>query len=407
MPDAAPPPAPKINVEAAQDTRLLTSIEDAYALLDLAARRAMRPGDAITGPIIDCHDKAAQRVALNAQEEAAFWQAFSDIIEMVKPVTVESILFTTERNERASARTWIGKVLSKRSPADKVLRRYLAGSLLSLLVLLALQVEWAIGMSIYNDAYEIHGSLQQTTDEVAKAEEIRDSLNDNASDLRIDAQVILDKLLRRQAQEKSWNDVSYVHLWWWNRGMAALIPPYDLQLSNGQPGGTQAGTFMLDKAGERRIEFTRAQLTLEIISDYVLVTLFALLGSMTQALRKLSAKISSVSLTTNSLYRIRTRIILGVISGVCMAWLLIISSSNGNGQAMISQSTPLSAISFLGAFAPWAMAFISGYSVEIFFAALERGITFLIQHIKGKETVPPPARPVQAEAHKPSPSEKA
>jgi len=361
-------------------TRLITAVEDANVLLDFAARHAIDIEHDIVAPLIASHDKTAQGDTLSADEQAQFWAALSAIVDRVKPVTVESIHFTKQRLDAPQGRNWFSRLFAKSCPADQILRRYLSVAVLTLFALLALQMEWAIGMAIFNDAYKVHGNFLNTTSQLAQAKQMSESLKGSDTSAAANALVKLDTLERRYAQDGSWSDVSYVRLWWWNRQVAALLPPYDLRLGEEGP-PTQAGIVKLNDEGQRRIEFTRAQLTLEVISDYVLVALFALLGSMTQALRSLSAEIDAVSLTANRVYFIRTRIILGVISGVCMAWLIITTSRNaGVGDPAIHE-TPLSSISFLGAFAPWALAFISGYSVEIFFAALERAISFITQRI--------------------------
>lgn len=395
----APQPAPqttaqpdqhsdqKTDDDAAPDERLRIAVEDAQTLLDYAARHAIDIDHDIIAPLIAAHDKTSQGHALSGDEKAQFWAAFSGIIERVKPVSVDSINFTTQRHDDEPKGHWFGQLFNKLSPADRVLRRYLTVAVFSLLALLGLQMEWAIGMAVFNDAYKVHGYLLNTTSKLAEAKLLSESLKDSDTVAGADAAIKLEQLERRHAQDGSWDDVSYVRLWWWNRQIAGMIPPYDLKLSDEGP-PIEAGLVKLDAEGQRRIEFTRAQLTLEVISNYVLVALFALLGSMTQALRSLSAEIDAVSLTANRLYAIRTRIILGVISGVCMAWLIIISSNDG-GVEPTAQATPLTSISFLGAFTPWAMAFISGYSVEIFFAALERAIAFFIRRIAAGPQIDP------------------
>lgn len=366
------------------DTRLRESIKDAYTLLDFAARRAMEVTPAVRTPIIDCHQKLIQDDALTSQEEAGFWQAFADIIAVVEPVTVESIVFTSPPNVTPGKLSWLrSKLFPPKSNADKVLRGYHAIALLTLLVLLGLQVQWAIGMSIYNDALHVHKNLMSSTEDFLSAQQQLTILGDKNTTAEIDARLQADTLKRTKEREQSWEDVSYLRLWWWNRGMSATIPPYDLRLSDPSKPQIPGSAFKLDDEGERRVEFTRAELTLEVISNYYLVTLFALLGAMTQALRRLSIDIADVSLTRGSLYAIRTRIILGIISGVCMAWLTIISSAPPPAEGGTATHTiPLDAVSFLGAFAPWAMAFVSGYSVEVFFTALERLIAFITQRIR-------------------------
>ncbi len=397
-------PAPTL--DPPKDATFSASVRDAYALLDFSTRRGMSIPAHITTTIVQAHDKILADEKLPIDEQTAFWAAFREIIELVKPVTVESILFSAPKTDTPSSQTWRAWLFHPASPADRVLKRYLLLSLMSLFLLLGLQMEWAIGISTYNDAYKVHTYLTNTTDLLEdaklKAKTEPTGTQDGASTSTLalqstNAQTI-QKLERQHKMDQSWDDVSYVRLWWWNRQIAQLFPPYDLSLSEKGP-RFEAGEVILDKEGKRRIEFTRAELTLEIISNYVLVTLFALLGAMTQALRTLAEEIRTVSLTQTKLYSIRTRIILGVISGVCMAWLLLNSDPTNGGETSTLSTTPLNAISFLGAFTPWAIAFISGYSVEIFFSALERAIRTITKYIGN---APDPLENAEKKAAQPS-----
>lgn len=403
-PAPAPAPTPVISAPApvsgeslSDDARLAQSIKDAYTLLDFSCRRGASPDATLSATLIDSYSKLQKDTPLTMEGEVAFWAAFSKIAEQVKPVTVESILFTNPAPKSSKKAGLWGRFFKHTSPAERKLRHYLAYAIATLSVLLVLQVEWAVGSFIYNDAYKVHNNLLATQDNVISAGTLSKSVKGTAA--AIDADIALKKTQDLLKMDQSWSDVSYVRLWWWNRDIVSYIPPRDLiineyennkktsaSLSEGLTEGTSG--MKLDAQGMQRLEYTRAELTLQVLSNYLLVTLFALLGAQTQALRTLSHLIQSVSLTANDLYRVRTRVILGVISGVCMAWLYIISAETGSSDG---RHSPLDAINFLGAFAPWAIAFISGYSVEIFFALLERVISIVTDKIHSLSAQPSPA----------------
>ena len=369
-----------------KDPLLSTSIDDAYILLDFSCRQGKTTPAQLSDILIKSRQKQDADAPLSSEEETSFWNAFAKITEQIKPVTVESIRFTRSFNPTDSfhqKRNFFARIFKTRGPAERVLRNYLAMAAFTLLMLLALQVEWAIGTFIYNDAFKVHHNLLRGQHELVIAQQLSNSVQGTAAAEQADAQ--LKQAQTNAQQDQSWNAVSFVRLWWWNREVSSYIPPFDLVI-NEQTGvvsnniARESGVT-LDEGGRRRLEYTRTELTLQIISNYFLVTLFALLGALTQALRAISQKIQDVSLTANDLYRVRTRVILGVISGVCMAWLFIISTPNSDAQP--SNRTPLDAINFFGSFTPWAVAFISGYSVEIFFSLLERIITIITIKIKG------------------------
>ena len=236
-PDSAPQkPLP----EAQDDTTFNTSVRDAYALLDFATRRGMVIPNEITTTIVKTYDKVAEHDPIQVQDQATFWVAFRDIIDLVKPVTVESILFSAPKTDTSSPKWWWNPLLHSTSPADRVLKRYLFFAMTSLLLLLVLQMEWAIGTSTYNDAFESHTYLTNTQEQLEDAElkvgaKVTPSVDGASSDavtLSSQNDVTLKKLQLQHDKDQSWDDVSYVRLWWWNRQSAKLFPPYDLSISN-------------------------------------------------------------------------------------------------------------------------------------------------------------------------------
>ena len=361
---------------------LQQSVEDAYTLLNFACRQRKTLDDASTKIIIACHAKLKTGVALTSQEEAAFWDAFTKVIDLVKPVTVDSIVYTTAKSD--SRFDWIWGQLSR---GERALRRHLYMAVITLVALLVLQVQWAMGTAIYNDAYQVHGQLLETETAYANAESLVKSVAKTSAEPQ--AQTEFDTAKRQLEMDQSWTKVSYLQLIWWNRHILSWLPITGLDITTTSTTDTDT-QISLEPKGKERAEFNRAELTLKIISNYFLVALFALLGAVTQALRWLSRKIVDVSLTSNDVFRGITRIILGVISGVCMAWLYLISAQTTGGNA--TARAPLDIISFFGAFAPWAIAFISGYSVEIFFTALERLIVIVTDKIKGVMPLPDDTR---------------
>lgn len=395
--------SPETSESQSDDARLAQSIKDAYTLLDFSCRRGASPEDTLSATLIDSYNKLQKGTALTREGEVAFWAAFSKITEQVKPVTVDSILFTNPAPKSIKKPGFWGRMFKHTSPAERALRHYLVYAIATLCVLMFLQVEWAIGSFIYNDAYKVHSNLLNTQEDLISADTLSKNVKGTAA--ANDADNALQKTQNLLKMDQSWSDVSYVRLWWWNRDIVSYIPPRDLAIneyenSNVTPSSTDgltegASGMKLSPQGKQRLEYTRAELTLQVLSNYLLVTLFALLGAQTQALRTLSHLIQSVSLTANDLYRVRTRVILGVISGVCMAWLYIISTETGSSSG---RHSPLDAINFLGAFAPWAIAFISGYSVEIFFALLERVISIITDKIHSLSAQPNPtmANPAMA-----------
>lgn len=372
----------------AQDGRLSNSIIDAYTLLDFACRKGDAPPQEIGSTLIQSHQKLMKKLPFSPDEEAKFWVAFAQITERIKPVTIESILFTSPAlpEQEPGKHKILSRLARHTPPTENVLRHYMVFAIMTLILLLTLLMEWAIGTFIYDDAYKVKTYMMQAQRELLVARQNSDNVAGTPAAQSAELKLAEAKALTEQDQ--SWNDVSFVRLWWWNRGVSRFIPPYDLTIDTSPaPTSDKAegnSGVILDSVGLQRLEFTRTELTLQVISNYILVTLFSLLGGVTQALRSISRQVEDVSFTENDLYRVRTRVILGVISGVCMAWLYIISTIPGD----TAPHAPLNAVNFFGAFTPWAIAFISGYSVEIFFTLLERVISVVTTKIKGIDATP-------------------
>ncbi len=350
------------------------SIEDAYILLNFACRQRRTLDDGAAQVIIASHIKKSTGTPLGPAEESAFWDAFSKVIALVEPVTVESIIYTTVKTESRFA--WL---LGRLSRGELALRRHLYLAIITLLALLFLQVQWAMGTSIYNDAFKVHQKYLAATNAHTDAQRLAQSVADtNAAP---EATAALDKAKEALQMDQSWSNVSYLQLHHWNRQILSWMPLVEFQVAH-----DETGSVSLSVEGLKRAEFNHAELILKIISNYFLVFLFALLGAVTQSLRAMSQEIADVSLTANTVFRGLTRIILGVISGVCVAWLYLIGTENNTATG--HTSAPLDIISFLGAFTPWALAFVSGYSVEIFFTALERFIVLVTDKIKSAIPLP-------------------
>ena len=368
-PSAAPSPSLAAPKAEEIDHMLDQSIEDAYTLLNFACRNihAVPPG--VAQVIIESHAAKQANSTLTASQENAFWSAFAAVIELVKPVTVESIVYTTASKGDSLACLIGGDI----SPGERTLRRHLMLAIFTLFALLVLQVQWAMGTSIYNDAHQVYANaLQANTDNPPSTSSV-------------------------PQDDATWHKVPMAWLLTWNQQISPWVPLTDLS-------NIERMDSVFDTQERLHLELSRAKLALHVISNYYLVTLFALLGALTHALRHLSQKMVRVALTSNAVFRGMTRIILGVISGVCLAWLYIITSQSPGAANASAVAMPLDAVALFGAFAPWALAFVSGYSVEIFFAALERFIDALTAKIRTrpKDQGDKPAGPSQA-APQPAP----
>jgi len=283
-----------------RDARLAGSITDAYTLLDFSCRRGDAPDAALSQVIVESYQKLEDDVPLSATDEVTFWSAFAEITEMVKPVTVESIVFTTPSPPQIGVKKQglFSRTRKPVGPAEKVLRHYLLTAIVTLMVLLMLQVGWAIGTLIYNDAYKVHHNILLGQNSVHAAE--LNVQNVKGTPAEPQALLNLEAAKNLESQDQSWNTVSYIRLTRWNDSAKTFLPPFDFSFMNSSdPAKHILDTQNLGEEGLQRLAFTRTELSHQVISNYYLVVLFDMLGELTQALRSLSREIQSVSLTAN------------------------------------------------------------------------------------------------------------
>jgi hypothetical protein len=111
----------------------------------------------------------------------------------------------------------------------------------------------------------------------------------------------------------------------------------------------------------------------------LLPILYATLGSLIYAVRQIHQRLEAVTLAAQVLSRLRYRTLLGLVTGSTVGLLL----------------TPEQSSTLFGSISPFAVAFISGYSVEVFFALLDRIIKAARDAIDGSKstagTQPPSA----------------
>ncbi|WP_299404082.1 hypothetical protein [uncultured Roseobacter sp.] len=95
---------------------------------------------------------------------------------------------------------------------------------------------------------------------------------------------------------------------------------------------------------------------LRLLNDFILPSIYGLLGTVAFVLRQISVGLQSQSLSLGSMLNYLIRLPLGGLAGIAVGLLL----------------RPDEATSGLEALQPLALAFVAGYSVELVFAAMDR-----------------------------------
>lgn len=303
------------------------AIDTAYTLLRYAASGGIAIDAATIKAIADAR-RAHENGKLTVQNEVAFWDALEKVSVAVKPRTVKSLRAIDPAHGRETRRfVFVGRRV-RCSEAHLAARHFRFIAMATLFVLLLVQIYWLLGNSSLRYLSELNGAI-------AAAKAGQDSL----------AVEIL--LSQKNAFFRFLQGIVF----------------FEDYLLEGVSGAeySEAMSFVAPKLMENM---------LVVLSLFVLPILYGLLGACTYVIRRLSEDIANISYTPDLLLRYGLRLILGLLCGLSAAWFLPIDLTSTADNAV-----PLA---FLRAVAPWALAFLAGYSVELLFSALDRVVSAFI-----------------------------
>jgi hypothetical protein len=155
------------------------AIDDAQYLVAYAASKCDKPikPETIT-PLITAKRIIDEHQEVDAEFEAKFWLAYQDVWELVKPRTAESIkanmtLESASPSNRFGNMPLLGRWLERRTTASKsrkMVDRYIAVTVSTLVLLLIFQIYWVIGNQLTTQLADL---LQKETDLSLKISENR------------------------------------------------------------------------------------------------------------------------------------------------------------------------------------------------------------------------------------------
>ncbi len=378
---SSPPNSPRVEV-------LEKSIEEAEILVSFIAHKGTPAPDTEIQTIVAAAEQW-RAGAWNVEKEVSFWTAFRALSEQVYPVTIESIQATMPRGVR-------------RPEAARSVTRYAWSTISVLIIALVCQVYWVIGSDLTGNIKQFQTELQQLKSERASVKgridtlgyergplirqltnersilrilpegEKRKKLNEKVVGLQTRLEKNIDTL-RAEREKLTLLDAKIPRL---EKASAANLDilsgwAYIFRGSQSDQGETsisqpneaeQTNTpkEIFTKAGEKTLAL--GSLVLNGMSSYLLPMLYGLLGALAYILRSLATEIRLVTFSTESKIRYRLRWPLGMLAGIAVAWFVNPSESED----------PLSFLSGLAALRPLALAFVAGYSVELFFTSLDR-----------------------------------
>ncbi len=400
-----PTSAPEPSSPTLKTNNIAAAIEDAQLLLQYAARK---------GIAIDEHDLSVlieskflyQNDKLNAESERLFWRSFTNVTRAMKPVTIQSLRSVhrpLKKNGRHAA-----------SDVDKIVSHYRTFAILSLIALLIIQVYLIIGVTAKtksNELFEEKATIKTKIDEIKRIKEL------THEDSKSDSYII--ELQDQYKEIEQRQDANYELLRAWNKVWLTLllkdefqgkITEYhetvysaefgkletSIQSQNGNENNAAQGEInqhgnldalqavLREKRLEREHDIARNQFFLNTLSSeyvavalgrYILPLLYGLLGTIFFVLRTLSKEVHSLTYMPMTEINYRLRIPTGALAGLTISWFF-----TGN------------TLSF--GLSGFAVAFLTGYNVELLFFLMDKVASQLTGIGFGSGPVPDQSQPV-------------
>lgn len=322
-------------------------IEEAYLLLTYATQKGITLDQALVSVIVNSRAQLEQG-QWAAEREIEFWMAFDTLSRLVQPVSISSLKATRAYAEHTSL--W-RKIMIKSSKAEQTVSMYQKWTLLVLAALLVVQIYWLIGSAIISAlTQEIPAQINELT---LKIEEATTQINiAMQKEDETEAKIVIARKDGYENDRKNLEDsktVYYDSLRTWNKVLCLSV--FCSQETDEQ--FHQKGYIKVRQA---------ARLVLQPIQLYILPLLYGLLGASAFVLRSITREIRDLTYTSDSNARYRLRIQLGALSGLVVGWFLFVDP----------EVTATGTLFSFKQLSPLALSFLAGYSIELFFAAMDR-----------------------------------
>jgi len=331
------------------------SIQEAELLLSYAAQKGLKLEKQTVQTIVEA--KHAQNMQnWNSDIETRFWLDFNALARTVEPASISSLKATHPIPEPRPSNFYGGflGILRKRflppysnSLAQKTVSSYQFFTLIALAVLMIVQFYSITGSNIIDGIVNIYPQEIEALENkrlTLLRETPQEELAEHKEFNEIYAKLV-EVNIRIEANHemlKQWNFI------WRYLGFSAL--ENSLKSADELPDLEKELQYQI-------IHLQEAQFGLQALQLYILPLLYGLLGAFVYVLRTLTIEIRNLTYEVESNIRYRLRIQLGALAGLAIGWF-----TDPGGPVTIS------ALSL----APLALAFLTGYSVEVFFSIMDR-----------------------------------
>ncbi len=343
----------------APSAALRNALNEADFLLKHVAERKGMPSAEVVDAI-ETARVAAEGGAIDGKQETNFWNAYSYLARRAAPATVESLRFVHDFKDR---KTPMARAL-------RWLRRYTA---VVFVVLMGLQIYWTTMSSLVSDVTRLNDEIFTIVQNVRYGGEL-DSRKRDGSDLGMRLAYL---------QNRAWGVyetmycISPIYVGarclWMRDTVQRRVESFSIYAnpdsSYSRPEVRSYTDAALVNNARNFIEQT-ARLVVQVISIYFLPLLYGTLGASVYVLRRFITQLERLTFTEASYRRYRIRLMLGAIFGLAI------------GVMCTSEQTS----TLFGAYSPFFLSFLAGYSVEGVFSALDSAIRSLRSRLQPAES---------------------
>ena len=357
------------------------SVENAKLMLAFASRRGIR----IENSIIEIVTKANPDEALSDDDEVKFWGAFGKLASAVAPATPESIYATTDRSKnRYNPVTWL-PLLRNKTIAERTMLYYTFWTVVTFFVLVGCQIYLGAGTSIVNKIShhekairELEATVNETRPALLTSSRSGKNLQNSRTTSNLNNAFYL--LNMQHAEMAASLRVSYDCLNDWyhpylyvkkrmsDTGMSPHTTdkqppekeknrPAGAVTTNATSNNPAHDPFLYYRIEEAKMKMLEESICiLNVLEKYVLPALYGFLGAFVYILRALLISNKSYSFTRTLRTNYRVRSSLGMLSGLVIGCFI----------------TPDASDNLAVSISPFALAFVAGYSIDLFFALVDK-----------------------------------
>ncbi|HYJ05420.1 MAG TPA: hypothetical protein VEX43_09820, partial [Chthoniobacterales bacterium] len=359
---------------------LVTDLDDAQLLLSYVTRNGLQEDRKVSDDIIQTLIASREHMRSfrfdSEKEEAKFRKSYGIIAKAAEPVTVASLRDSTTSEEYWGL-LWYIKWLFKfvfpsistesrlRPVAEVACLRYRRWAILVLVLLLIVQIYWTVSSSVLNKTDALIAeisTLTVTADQQRRAEAPATS--------PAPAPVVAPPSVRKETRQETWQTTLL------ERGskIGELNASYamlrKLTFFNAEAttfaGTDETAAESIFAPSHSQIENsairTIARQVVDVMQKWLLPLLYGALGAMVFVVRTLSVQARDRLFRKEALVSLVLRVYLGMISGLAIGWFWNYSPEGPTAAGALTPST----------LSPFALAFVAGYGVELFFAVLDK-----------------------------------